>query len=217
MKSKIKITIVDDHELFREGLNFVLSQIEDFEIINEASDGKQFLEIIRSDLPDIVLMDISMPEIDGIQATELAVKSYPDLKIIALTSYTDDIYYYKMIKAGVQGFILKSAGKDELKKAIHNVYHGNNYFPQNLLRKIIMKVGSSGEESLVNDKVQLSKREKEILLLICQGYSNNEIGKKLFISPKTVDNHRTRLLHKTSTKNSANLVMFAIKNKLIEI
>jgi DNA-binding NarL/FixJ family response regulator len=217
MKSKIKITIVDDHELFREGLNFVLSQIEDFEIINEASTGRQFLDIIRSDLPDIVLMDVSMPEMDGIQATELALQNYPDLKIIALTSYTDDIYYYKMIRAGVQGFIIKSAGKDELQKAILSVYNGNNYFPQNLLRKIIMKISNSGEESLFNKEIRLSKREKEILLLICQGYSNNEIGEKLFISPKTVDNHRTNLLHKTSTKNSANLVMFSIKNKLIEI
>jgi DNA-binding NarL/FixJ family response regulator len=162
-------------------------------------------------------MDISMPEMDGIAASELAIKKFPNLKIIALSSYGDDLYYYKMVKAGVSGFVQKKSGKDELEKAINVVLSGENYFPPQLRQKIIIKLGQSGPESISNPDLNLSKREREILKLICQGYSNNEISEMLFISPKTVDNHRTNLLSKTSSRNSASLVMFAIKNNLIEL
>ncbi|NOZ47211.1 MAG: response regulator transcription factor, partial [Chlorobi bacterium] len=166
---------------------------------------------------DIILMDISMPEMDGIEATETATKKFPGIKIIGLSSYEDQIYYYKMIKAGALGFVTKKAGIEELETAIKNVYKGENYFSQNLLRNILYNVSNIGEESLVNSSVKISKREKEILILICKGYSNKEISEELFISHRTVDKHRTNLLSKTVTKNSANLVMFAIKNKLVEL
>jgi DNA-binding NarL/FixJ family response regulator len=217
LKSEIKILIVDDHNIFRQGLRFVLTQIAGYEVIGEASNGKEFLEKLKETEPDIVLIDISMPELDGIQASTIALKDHPKLKIICLSSHGDEIYYYKMIKAGVMGFLQKKAGKDELEEAIDKVIHGMYYFPEKILRNIIFKVGNTGEESLKKHEIELTKREKEILLLICQGYSNNEIGETLFISPKTVDNHRTNLLSKTGTRNAANLVMYAIKNKLIEI
>ena len=162
-------------------------------------------------------MDISMPEMDGIEATEKALDRYPTLKIITLSSYSDHIYYYKMIKAGVQGFVLKKSGKDELEKAIKDVYHGNNYFPQDMLRNLIFKISNKGIEKINQADIILSKRETEVLQLICMGNTNSEIADKLNISPKTVDNHRTNLLQKTSTKNAAHLVMFAIKNHLIEV
>ncbi|MDF1549492.1 MAG: response regulator transcription factor [Bacteroidales bacterium] len=216
-QSNIEILIVEDHDIFREGIKFVLSQVTGYKVVGEVKNGKEFLEFIKKKRPDIVLMDITMPEMDGIQASTIAMKEYPNLKIICLSSHGDEIYYYKMIKAGVSGFLQKKSGKDELEQAIDNVAYGMNYFPDNILRNILFRVSNTGEESLKNEAINLTKREKEILLLICQGYSNNEIGETLFISPKTVDNHRTNLLSKTGTRNSANLVMYAIKNKLIEI
>lgn len=217
MKPDVKICIVDDHEIFRDGLKFIISQIPDYKVVGEASNGKIFLEMLEYIDPDIVLMDISMPEMDGIQAAELALKKYTHLKIITLSSYGDDLYYYKMVKAGVAGFVQKKSGKDELEKAINTVMDGENYFPPQLLQKIIIKIGQDGPDSLSNPELNLSKREMEILKLICQGHSNNEIAEMLFISPKTVDNHRTNLLSKTSSRNAASLVMFAIKHHLIEL
>lgn len=215
MSIKYKILIVDDHELFRDGLKFFISQQEDLEVIAEAKDGKEFLQILDNSTPDVVLMDISMPEMDGITATLEAIKKYPETKIIALSSFGDEIYYYKMIQAGVMGFVLKNAGKKEIEEAIHTIIKGKNYFSRELLQKIVLK--KEPINSCLEQKIKISKREKEILSLICQGLSNKEIAELLFISPKTVNNHRSHLLEKTSAKNSANLVMFAIKNKIIEI
>jgi DNA-binding NarL/FixJ family response regulator len=216
MTNNISIFLVDDHLLFRESLKFTLSKIQGLNIIGEASNGKEFLEILNTCTPDIVLMDISMPEMDGITATEHAVKKYPQLKIIAITSFGDEIYYKNMIKAGACGFIQKHTNLTELQQAIETVNSGMNYFPAHLLRNIVSSSEKRQNSNTTND-YHLSAREIEILKYICQGYSNNEIGTKLFISPKTVDNHRTSLLSKTGTRNSAHLVMFAIKQNLVEL
>ena len=217
MSQTINIFIVDDHAIFRDGLKSVLNQIEGFQVIYEAETGKEFLSVLDKFTPDIVLMDISMPEMDGIEATEKALVKYPTLKIITLSSYSDHVYYYKMIKAGVQGFVLKKSGKEELEKAIKEVYEGNNFFPQDILRNLIFKISHQGKETIHENEIGISKRETEVLELICRGNTNSEIAEKLHISPKTVDNHRTNLLFKTSTKNAAHLVMFAIKNHLVEV
>lgn len=217
MDKKIRIIIVDDHHIFREGLKFVLTTFSNVDVVAEAENGNDFLNLIENIPADIVLMDIEMPELNGIEATKIAVKKYPRIKIIALTSFTDDIYYYNMIKAGALGFLYKKSGPDELEKAISNVVNGNNYFSQELLRKLIFNVNNAGESSLLKQNVNISKREKEVLVLICQGYSNIEIGEKLFVSHKTIDKHRCSLILKTGTKNTAHLVMFAIKQKLIEV
>ena len=217
MENKYKVIIVDDHEIFRDGLKFVLSLISGLEIINEAGNGNELLNILKYQKPDIILMDIAMPEMDGIIATKKVLRKYPDIKIIALSSYGDEVYYHKMINAGAAGFVMKKSGKDELGNAIKCVLNGNNYFSPSLLRKATVSVTNSDNYYFANREIKVTKREKEVLHLICQGYSNNEIAKKLFISSKTVDKHRTNLLSKTAAKNSANLVMFVIKNNLIEI
>ncbi len=216
---KIKIAIVDDHNLFREGLAFLLSQSKEIDIIGEASNGYEFLKLLDFKLPDIVLMDIAMPEMDGIEATRIALEKYPELKIIALSMFEDQEYYYKMIHAGAHGFILKKSTGAELFKAIKDVMSGENYFSKELLKSIIINMPDKRTFKFEGD-INLSdftKREFEILRLLCTGLSSIEIADKLFISKKTVEGHKANLFLKTGLKNTISLVMYAIKNKLIEV
>ena len=216
MNKNISIILVDDHHLFRDGIKFILSKMANYSIVGEASDGSEFLDLLETIVPDLVLMDIAMSGMDGIEATKKALKLYPELKIIALSSYGDEIYYRQMIDAGARGFLTKSSNADEFEFAIKTVVNGNNYFSQDLLNKVVLKI-SNDKEDARDETLKLTNREKDVLNCICQGFSNKEIAEKLFISPKTVDNHRTSLLSKTSSKNTASLVMYAIKNKLVRV
>ena len=208
----IKVVIADDHEIFRDGVKMIISEEENIEVISSFQNGGELISFIKNKKPDVILMDISMPIMDGFEATKKALEIYPDLKIIVLSMFDDEEHYHKMIYLGVKGFILKKSGSFEMVKAIKEVYNGGNYFSQELLQKVIV---SFNNKSKVN--IGLTNREKEVLLLICNGLTNNEIGEKLFISPKTADNYRTSLLKKTKTKNSAHMVMFAMKYKLVEL
>ncbi len=211
---KIRIIIADDHQLFRNGLKILLNAFPDFEVAGEASNGREFLNIIRDIGADVALMDINMPEMDGIEATRRGLKLRPDLDIIALSMYGEEEYYYKMVDAGAKGFILKDSDISEVKEAIVTVRKGGSYFSQELLYHVIQKIKHRENE---NKTANLSKREKEILVKICEGLSNQEIAEALFISKRTVDKHRANLLGKTNSKNTASLILFAIKNKLVEI
>jgi DNA-binding NarL/FixJ family response regulator len=211
---KIRIIIVDDHQLFRNGLKILLNAIPEFEVTGEASNGEEFLKILRDTRAEIALMDINMPEMDGIEATRKGLKICPDLDVIALSMYGEEEYYNKMVDAGAKGFVLKDSDISEVKEAILTVRKGGSYFSQELLYHVIQKIKHRENESKL---ANLSKREKEILLKICEGLSNQEIAETLFISKRTVDKHRANLLGKTNSKNTASLILFAIKNKLIEI
>ena len=211
---KIRIIIADDHQLFRNGLKILLNAFPDFEVAGEASNGEEFLRILKDTKADIALMDINMPEMDGIEATRKALRICPDINIIALSMYGEEEYYYKMVDAGAKGFVLKDSDISEVKEAILTVKKGGSYFSQELLYHVIQKIKHRESEGKM---ANLSKREKEILLKICEGLSNQEIAGTLFISKRTVDKHRANLLSKTNSKNTASLILFAIKNKLIEI
>jgi DNA-binding NarL/FixJ family response regulator len=211
---KIRILIADDHQLFRNGLRILLDAFPEFEVAGEASNGEEFLKILSSTPAEIALMDINMPEMDGIEATRKALRMNPDIAIIALSMYGEEEYYYKMVDAGAKGFLLKDSDISEVKDAILTVRKGGNYFSQELLYHVIQKIKHRENES---KSANLSKREKEILFKICEGLSNQEIAETLFISKRTVDKHRANLLGKTNSKNTASLILFAIKNKLIEI
>ena len=211
---KIQIIIADDHQLFRNGLKILLNSFPDFEVTGEVSNGEEFLKVVNTIPADIVLMDINMPEMDGIEATRKGLKLCPDLKIIALSMYGEEEYYYKMVDAGAKGFLLKDSDISEVKEAILTVSKGGSYFSQELLYHVIQKIKHREHESKT---ANLSKREKEILSKICEGFSNQEIADALFISKRTVDKHRANLLGKTNSKNTASLILFAIRNKLIEI
>lgn len=212
---KLKLLIVDDHKLFREGLKLLLASLEEVGEIWEAADGEIFLQMIKTYHPDLVLMDIEMPKVNGIEATTKALEQYPDLKIMALSMFGDEEYFQKMIDAGVCGFLLKNSDFSEVKKAITNVVQGNNYFTEEILYKLVNRFKS--RTPVPEPSLSLSDREQEVLLLICKGLSNQEIAEQLFISKRTVDHHRASLLTKTNTRNAASLVIYAIKNKMIEV
>jgi DNA-binding NarL/FixJ family response regulator len=211
---KIRIILTDDHQLFRNGLKMLLETLPEFEIAGEASSGVEFLELLKNCNADVALMDINMPEMDGVEATRKGIKACPDLAVIALSMYGEEEYYYKMVDAGARGFLLKDSDISEVKEAILTVRKGGSYFSQELLHHVIQKIKHRESET---KSANLSKREKEILLKICEGLSNQEIAESLFISKRTVDKHRANLLGKTNSKNTASLILFAIKNKLIEI
>jgi DNA-binding NarL/FixJ family response regulator len=215
-KSNIKAIIVDDHEMFRKGLKSLLEQENWAQIIAEASNGQDFIQLIASHKPDIVLMDIDMPIMNGIEASEKALAINSNLNILVLSMYDDYSHYSRLLSAGVKGFISKSSGKTELEKGIIAVSKGECYFSPDLLRNIIVEINKSKEPIKSDgDIVTFSSREEEVLKLICNGYATNEIADKLCLSHKTIDNHRSKLLQKTGVKNSVSLVVYAIKNKIV--
>lgn len=218
-KKKYKLMLVDDHKLFRDGLKFVINQMDNLEVVAEASNGVEFLEQLETQEPDLVLMDISMPELDGIEATRIATEKYPGIKILVISMFCDEEYYYQMIQAGVMGFVLKEFGKNELENAITAVLSGENYFSQKLLREIIVNLNSPAKsKKLHNDPdTKLTRRELEVLKHICEGLSNAQIADKLFISIRTVEGHKSNLISKTGVKNTISLVMYALKNNLVEM
>jgi DNA-binding NarL/FixJ family response regulator len=186
--------------------------------VHEASNGREFIQKLPETDCDVVLMDVEMPEMNGIDATIQAMKMRPDLKIIVLSMYGDEQYYYKMIDAGARGFMLKNSGIDKVIAAIRKVTAGENYFSEELLVGLLNTMrGNRPEELPGAADNELSGRELEILYHVCLGLSNQEIADKLFISKRTVDKHRANLLGKTGCRNTAALIIYAIKNKLIDI
>lgn len=214
MTKKLRLFIVDDHSLFREGLKFLLSGSDFVEEVFEAANGKRFVEQVLTVMPDIILMDIEMPEMNGIDATRECMQHLPGAKIIALSMYGNENYYTEMIDAGAKGFLLKNSKFVDVEKAIKEVYKGNNYFSPEILDSIIKNMNKKGVDKKNTD---LTEREIEVLFNICKGLSNQEIANHLSISKRTVDKHRENVLLKTNSKNTAELVVYAIKYKFFEV
>jgi DNA-binding NarL/FixJ family response regulator len=216
LTKKPDIIIVDDHLIFRQGLKSILESENITNVIGEASNGIEFIDLLAHHRPDVVLMDIDMPHMNGMEATEKALQLMPDLKIIVFSMFSEEEYYSKMIDRGVKGFILKTCGINELEIAIQNVMMGESYFSNELLRKIVSNYGRFiNPNSTQQDK--LTRREIDVLQQICIGLTNEEIADKLYISPKTVKSHKSHLLEKTKCKNIATLILFAVKNKIVEL
>ena len=213
MKEKLKIFLVDDHTLFREGLRFLLSNSELVSNIYEANNGKELLKQVLNIKPDIILMDIEMPEMNGIEATQEVLKLYPETKIIALSMYANENYYTEMIDAGAKGFLLKNSKFEDVQNAIADVYNGKNYFSPEILHAIIKNLNKKTKKQITD----LTEREVEVLYNICKGFSNQEMADLLYISKRTVDKHRENILLKTQSKNTAGLVIYAIKNNIFEV
>lgn len=215
MEDKLRIIIVDDHEFFRNGLKMVVNRLKYAKVTGEATNGKEFLELLSRAEPDIVLMDIQMPLMNGIEATRLALEEYPDLKIVALTMFEDEEYVQSMIDAGARGFLLKNITKEVLDQALQAIQSGKNFYSPELWDFFTRKVAAEPRQD--EDNIQFTRREKEILQLICDGLSNKDISDRLFISERTVIGHKSNLLAKTNCKSSVGLLSYAIRNKLVEI
>lgn len=215
---RYKIILVDDHTLFRNGLKGLLNRYPECEVVGEASDGMEFLELLEKTPCDIVLLDIDMPRMNGIEAVQRALARYPELKVVTLSMHGDEEYYFRMVEAGVKGFLLKNSEIDEVRAAVTAAGSGGSYFSQELLRSLVGSLKSSTPGQTADQETEtLSERETEVLLGICKGLSNQEIADELFISKRTVDKHRANILDKTGCRNTANLVVYAIKNSLVKI
>lgn len=212
----IRIALVDDHSLFRQGMRLLLGSYPDFEVVAEAASGEEFLSLLEQVHPDVVFMDYSMPGLNGAQTTEQALKLYPEMKVITLSMFGDNIYYTRMVEAGAKGFLLKDSEFDAVVEAVQSVSEGGNYFSSSLLDSLSHSI-KAGSVVMIDEYDRLSERELEILVCICQGLSTKEIADKLFISKRTVDKHRANILEKSGCKNSASLVVYAIKNGFIEL
>ncbi|MGC9343392.1 MAG: response regulator [Bacteroidales bacterium] len=218
MKEKISLLIVDDHKIFRDGLKLLLSHFSFVGEVHEASNGEEFLDILEEITPSIVLMDINMPVMGGIEATREALEKYPNLKIIVLTTFHDEDYVEQMMLLGVEGYMLKRSTPKEFETALQKVNSGGNYFSDEIVKTVaknIRRIRSEAERK--SQLPNFTSREREILELICQGYNNDQIAELIHISPKTVEKHKSNLFQKTDTNNTVNLIIYAFRNEIVEI
>lgn len=213
MTKKIRLLIADDHVIVRKGIRLLLEAEPDMEIVGEALDGKESIEKVENLQPDIVLMDIAMPGMDGLEATRQIKQNWPDIQVLVLTMHRTDEYFFEMLKAGASGYILKGAETNDLKSAIRLIYSGGVFLYPNMVQKLIKGYLEATANLPSSDSI-LSKREKEVLKLISEGYSNQEIAKELVISPSTVHTHRSNLMAKLGFTKRHELVKYARDNEL---
>lgn len=210
-----RIVLVDDHSLFRGGLKGLLEHSAGCRVVGEAGSGEEFLAMLPGVEVDVVFMDFSMPGLDGAQTTERALALRPDLRVITLSMFGEESYYSRMVEAGARGFLLKDSAIGDVIEAIETVMAGGSFFSPQLLSSLThrMRTRESGE----GIDEPLSAREREILVAVCRGLSNQEIADELFISKRTVDKHRANILEKTGCKNTASLVVYAIRHGIVEV
>ncbi len=215
---QIKLVVADDHNLFRKGIIGLLHTIPDFDVLGEAANGQELLDLLQTVKPDIALMDLQMPVMDGIVATEQMQILFPEVKIIIVSMHEEDRFIIHLLEKGVNGYLLKDSEGGEVEKAIRRVmadgYYYSDFVSKALHRKVVAKLPT--KQPNFNSKLQISTREIEVLRLLCEGLSTLEIGQKLFVSPRTIEGHRLRLLEKTGTKNTAGLVAYTFKNDILD-
>lgn len=219
MNRKIKIALADDEALFRRGIYFLLNRENDIEILFEAEDGEELITKLRSgNIPDIIVMDIKMPNINGVEATKIIRDEFPQIKIIALTSYNTKSFIANMIDVGAISYVMKNATPNELLSTIYEV-DKKGYFYNEYVMKIIQEniIARHKKTKSRFDCDKLTKREIQVLKLICKQYSGNEIADKLCLSARTVEGHRNNLLRKTECKNMVGLIIYALKNDYVSI
>lgn len=214
--NKIRLLLVDDHEVVRTGLRMLLEYQPDMEIVGEASTGAEALELAAQEHPDVIVMDITLPDISGIQATRQIKQSQPKAAIVALTIHEDEQYFFEMLQAGAQGYVPKRAAPEDLISAIRAAYKDEIYLYPSLAKALVSDfIGRSHADPEDNTLDELTPREMEVLEMLAQGYSNEEIGNRLVISPHTVARHRENLMHKLGLHSKSELVKYAIRKGII--
>lgn len=204
----IRVLLADDHKMFVEGLYSILSHEEGFKILGQASDGLELMELLKTNQPDVIVLDINMPRMDGIESASRIVKDYPDIKILIVSMFRKSVMIERLMKIGVNGYILKDAGKKELLAAVRSVAMGTDYFGEEVKEKIIESI-----QRRDNGEIELTEREIEILEQIAKGYTTNQISENLFISPHTVETHRKNLMNKAQTNNVVKLINWGRENE----
>lgn len=215
--ARIRVLVADDHAIVREGVRMILGQEPDIEVVGEAGDGQQALDLVATVHPQVVIMDISMPGVGGIEATQRLKATHPEVQVLALTMHEDETYVFQLLRAGAAGYVLKRAAAQDLVQAVRAAARGEAFLYPSIARKVVedyLKRVESGEERERYDG--LTTREKEILTLIAQGLSNQQIAEKLFISIKTVQTHRAHILEKLGLHDRTELVRYAIRKGLIQ-
>lgn len=215
--SQIKVAIADDHKIFRKGVILSLRTYPNIKFVQEAENGQELLNGLNESQPDIVLMDLRMPQKDGIETTKQISKQYPDIKVLVLTMYEDERFVSHLMENGANGYLLKSADPSEIKKAIMEVM-ARGYYLNNFVNRVLLKKSHARTKTIpsLNSEIVLNEKEREVIRLLCMEYTAQEIAQKMDISARTVEAIKDRLMERFGTKNTAGLVFFAVKNNLID-
>lgn len=212
----IKIIIADDHQLFIEGVHSLINSMKNIEIIAEASNGQMLIDTLKHTTCDLILMDINMPIIDGVEATKQIKKTHPEIKILMLTMFSSKDYIEKLLRAGADGYLLKNTDVVELKEAIESLMRGESYFSKEVTERIMEGLQKKKHDDKNKHFIELTEREIDVLKLIVQEFTTAEIAEKLYISTHTVETHRKNLISKLNVRNIAGLVKYAMQNGYVE-
>ena len=217
---KIRVLVADDHSIVRDGLKALLEENPIVDIVGEAANGKQVIAFCEGNKPNVVLMDINMPEMNGIEATRAVVSAYPDVRVLVMSMFGDQKFISEALEAGAMGYMMKNVGKDALVEGIQTVHEGKSYFTRDvseiMMAKYMKTSSVKSPNNLIYNTADLTRREKEIIKLVADEMTNLVIGEKLFISSRTVETHRRNILKKLGIKNTAGLIKFAVENNLLE-
>ena len=215
----INIAIADDQKLFRKGMVALLTTFENISLVFEAENGKQLIELCEQAIvkPDIILLDLSMPEMNGLEALKILKEKHPSIRVIVLTIHEAENFILTTIQAGANGYLAKNAEPEEVELAINEVYKNDFHFTLPMLEIMRKGLAKKLQPVALDNEDNLTPREKEVLQLICKQFSSAEIAEKLFLSSRTVEGHRNNLLAKTNSRNTAGLVLYALKNNFIDL
>lgn len=215
--NKIRIGIVDDYTIFRDGLRVSLASDRELEVVFEAGNGQETLDYLANTPTDVILMDLKMPVMDGMEATRKIRIEYPDCKIIAITLYDDEKFIIHLMELGASGYLLKNAESGEIRKSIHAVYQDGYYFNDLVNKALLKRLVIKGKvKPSFNNEAELTDRELQVLKLICQENTAAEIGDIIYLSPRSVEGIRQRLIDKIGVRNTAGLVMYAVRKGIID-
>jgi DNA-binding NarL/FixJ family response regulator len=215
---QVSVIIADDHEIFRDGFRIMAKKYPEINLVGEAENGIELIQLVEELKPDVILTDIKMPKMDGIEATKLLLKKFPDCNIIALSMFDEDNLIIDMLEAGAKGYLLKNSNKEEIVEAIKMVNNDQNYYCKHTSAKLVKMIASSKyNPNKKSPKPQFSEKEIEIIKLICEQFSNKEIASKLHLSVRTIEGYREKIQEKMSARNTAGIVINAIQNGIHKI